>query len=328
MPNGRALPSAILFDELLGRAWARAQDNVNAATTLAAPVIAASNLARTDGDYKLKPFDAKTTGFDYRAVVREYDQSTALQLQQLEREWEGEMSQILSLIAPPGASHGLALDWLARTARGEDTLGYLGQNHRASQLYGMAAQIGQSVNNPRGLPMPAGAQAAMLVITGHLVGIALDRNAAQMAADRERERMTGQIEAAETLLRLRDEAIDAAIDYVNTQLRAVLDVYGENSEYRSELELRAASMRTAMQAATTALDLHETSVKQTHALYTDTSRRVNEINDRKIEQTMMLVDSYVKRMRRHSSRAASALNSAGVSVDSRATESNNISAEQ
>ena len=38
----------------------------------------------------------------------------------------------------------------------------------------------------------------------------------------------------------------------------------------------------------------------------------------------MLAESHIKLLRRYSSRAASALNSAGVSVSSSASESNNI----
>lgn len=328
MPNGRALPTALLFDELLARAWERAQRNVNAATTLAAPVVDASMLAKGAGEYDIPPFEPRVVAFSARDILLDYDIGVANQLRALQTAWESEMRQVINTVAPLGAVYDQALAWLARSAGGDDALGYLGQEHRAAQLQGMQAQVLQSAGNPRGLPQPAGAAAALLAVGAHLTGIALGRADAQMSADRERERMGLQVEAAELLMRLRNAAVDAAIDYVNNRMTVMLEVYGSNNDFRTEVEMGAATKRATMQAAVSALDLHEVGIKNTHAAFMDQSRRVGEINDRAMERTMMLVDSYVKRMRRHATRATSALNSAGVSVNSTASESNTVSADQ
>lgn len=328
MANGRALPTALLFDDLLGRAWARAQHNVNAATALAAPVVSSTTLARSDGAYDLEPFSSKSVDFAPDKLLQDYDAGVAQQLRALQDAWANEMRQVMQTVAPVGAAFGQAIAWLTRSAKGEDTLGYLGQDHRAQQLQAMQAQVLHIAGNPRGLPMPAGAGAAVLAVTSQLTGLALGRAGAQMAADRERERMALQVEAAELLMRLRNAAVDASIDYVNNRMTAMLDVYGSSNDYRTQLEMEAATKRATMQSAVSALDLHEASFKNTHAVSMDQTRRVGEINDRTIDRTMMLVDSYVKRMRRHATRAASALNSAGVSVNSSASESNTVSAEQ
>lgn len=328
MANGRALPTALLFDDLLGRAWARAQHNVNAATALAAPVVNATTLARSDGAYDLEPFSAKSVEFAADKLLQDYDAGVTQQLSALQEAWAKEMRQVMQAVAPVGAAFGQAIAWLSRAAKGEDTLGYLGQDHRAQQLQAMQAQALHSAGNPRGLPMPAGAGAAVLAVTSQLTGLALGRAGAQMEADRERERMALQVEAAELLMRLRNAAVDASIDYVNNRMSAMLDVYGSSNDYRTQLEMEAATKRATMQSAVSALDLHEASFKSTHATSMDQTRRVGEINDRTIDRTMMLVDSYVKRMRRHATRAASALNSAGVSVTSAASESNTVNAQQ
>lgn len=328
MPNGRALPTALLFDDLLGRAWQRAQQSVNAATALAAPVAHSSDFASISGEYDLEKFEPVASGFSASVTARDYDKGVADQIRVLQDRWAIEMEQVLKAVAPVGQTYGLAMSWLGRSARGEDALGYLGQDHRMQQLKRMQTLSGMDAANPRGLPMPGGAAGALSGISTHLTGIALSNLAAQMAADRESARMAMQIEAAELLMRLRTGAIDAAIDYVNSRMSTMLDVYGRNNDYRTELEQEATTKRTAMQAAISALNLHESSVKQAHASAAEGVRQVGEINDRMSERAAMLVDSYVRRMRRYASRATSALNSAGVSVTSNASESNTVDAQQ
>lgn len=328
MANGRALPTALLFDELLGRAWQRAQRSVNAATALAAPVSSASDFAKATGEYDIEKFDSTASKFSARDILAGYDKAVAAQLRTLQDRWTVEMQQVLNTVAPPGAAYGLAVNWLGRAARGQDALGYLGQDERLQQLSRMQLQSGLDAANPRGLPMPAGAATALSGISMRLTGIALGNLSAQMSADRETERMAMQVEAADLLVSLRTGAIDTAIEYVNNRMNTVLDVYGTNNEYRTELELDATMKRTAMQTAISALNRHESSIKQAHASATDGVRTVGEINDRVSERATMLVDSYVRRMRRYASRAASALNSAGVSVTSNASESNTVDAEQ
>ena len=58
--------------------------------------------------------------------------------------------------------------------------------------------------------------------------------------------------------------------------------------------------------------------------YQAANQELKAIIDRQNTVDSMLAESHIKLLRRYSSRAASALNSAGVSVSSSASESNNI----
>ena len=67
---------------------------------------------------------------------------------------------------------------------------------------------------------------------------------------------------------------------------------------------------------------------QTHDGSQDAQRKAKAVNDRSMEKSQLMVEQHVKRLRRLSSRAAASLNSAGVSVNSTASESNSVDAEQ
>lgn len=104
-----------------------------------------------------------------------------------------------------------AAGWLRKVVNGGDGLGYLGYDHRVGQLAGQHASSVDDINR-RGLPMPAGAMSALRGVARVEGGLYVDRTAAQMSADHIAEAHKLRIDAAEALLKARNEALDATID--------------------------------------------------------------------------------------------------------------------
>lgn len=154
MANGRALPSAILFDELLGRAWGIALQKYGEAQAIESPV-ASFTPARTDGAYRLPQYSSGFDPADAGSWVAQHDKALAKQLDQVADEWAVEFQGVMDIVAPVGPGWRNAVAWLRASVHGQDGLGYVGQDHRLAQARQQGVQVLGGLNQ-RGLPVPAG----------------------------------------------------------------------------------------------------------------------------------------------------------------------------
>lgn len=326
MPNGRALPSALLFDWLLGRAWSLGLNSYAQANSIATPAID-DNMAKVDGAYSIKRFASSFSGDGVASAVAWHDRSLEAQLKEVALMWATEFQGVMQLVAPVGPGFHTAVRWLRDVTNGRDGLGYVGRDHRIAQAQGQAA-LALATVNARGLPVPAGASAALLQVASDITNLYGTRLVAQLDADREAERKKLLIDAVETLSKLRNEALDAAMDFVFAQMNMMFDVFGRNNNYLTNIQREEQAMQARMQVLSAELTAWDQGLMQVHDGSQDAQRKAKALNDRNIEKKQLMVDQHIKRLRRYSSRAAAALNSAGVSVTSTAAESNSIDAEQ
>ena len=326
MPNGRALPSALLFDWLLGRAWNMGLNNYAQANGIATPPIN-DDMSRPDGAYTVNQFATMYSGGGVSAAVAQHDRALQAQLEEVAAMWATEFQGVMQLVAPVGPGFHSAVQWLRDVTNGRDGLGYVGRDHRIAQAQGQAAQALATIN-ARGLPLPAGAGTALLRVASDITGLYGARLTAQIDADREAERRKLVIDAVETLAKLRNEALDAAMDFMFAQMNMMFDVFGRNNNYLTEIQREEQAMQARMQVRSSELTSWDQSLMQTHDGNQDAQRKAKAVNDRSMEKTQLMVEQHVKRLRRLSSRAAASLNSAGVSVNSTASESNSVDAEQ
>lgn len=325
MANGRALPSALLFDTLLGRAWNIALANYGQAQSLENPGLPDS-LSRTDGQYALPNFNSRFDAGSVDRVLREHDASVQAQLGEVAQLWAQEFEGVMRIVAPVGPGFRGAVAWLRRSATGDDGLGYLGRDHRVAQGDVQAAAVLAGLNQ-RGLPMPPGAAPALAAVAGGITGLYGARLVAQLDADREAARRKLVIDGVEALVQLRNAALDAAMDYVFARMNMMFDVFGRNNDYLTAIRRDEQAMQTRMQVSSADLQRWDAGLQMTHDSASETQRKVKVLNDRALAKGELTVEQHIKRTRRFSSRAASALNSAGVSVNSQASESNTVDAE-
>lgn len=326
MANGRALPSAILFDELLGRAWGIALQKYGEAQAIESPVTSFTP-ARTNGAYRLPQYSSGFDPADAGSWVAQHDKALAKQLDQVADEWAVEFQGVMDIVAPVGPGWRNAVAWLRATMHGQDGLGYVGQEHRLAQARQQGVQVLGGLNQ-RGLPVPAGGMAALQAVAAGVTGLYQERLAAQMTADREAERRRMLVDAVTELARLRNAALDTAMDFVFGRMNIMYDVFGRNNEYLTRVRRDDQALAAQMQVASAELQRWDAQVLANQDGSAASQRTVKAMNDRALEVIGLNVEQQVKRLRRLSTGSASALNSAGVSVNSQATESNTVNAEE
>lgn len=326
MANGRALPTALLFDTLLGRAWDIALANYGNAQSIENLTIP-DTLSTTKGEYSINSFRSSFNTDEVRGVLNGHDNAVRKKLEEVAALWADEFKGIIEIVAPIGPGFHAAVAWLRKVANGGDGLGYVGQDHRNNQLARFTSTaLGSST--ARGLPMPPGAAPALQAVAGGITGLYADRLRVQMDADREAARHKLQIDAVVTLVELRNAALDAAMEYVFGQMNMMFDVFGQNNDYLTKIRRDEQAMQARMAVRSAELARWDESLAMTNDSYTDAHRKVKALNDRYLEIMSLEVEQRVKRLRRYSSQVASALNSAGVSVSSQASESNTVDAEE
>lgn len=325
MPNGHAMNPTLVFDGLLGLAWDKAKLSANAAVSLAAPVFVKAPQRATGADSlpAFVPGDSSTNAAIIEALG-DNDQGVAAALQRLAADWAGEFARIMEAVAPVSGSFRAALDWYARVMAGGDGLGGVGQHQRLQQSQVAAAQV-PGLLNAYGLPLPAGAGAALAAEAARRMAVSGGRLAAQMQADADNAKQQLRVAAIVDVLALRDQALDAAMDYAFGQINLMFDVFGRNNDYLTQLRRTNEIKRARMERLAEELARWRIGVDGDHEAASDDVRITGQVNERYAEHVGLLVDSYIKRIRRHSSRAAAALNGFGVSVTSAASESNTVS---
>ncbi len=328
MANGRVLPSALLFDWLLGRAWTMAQNSyANAAR------FSANDLGGGEGESGVsagtsastEKFLTRYAGNEAAALVTAHDRTLEGQMAEVARNWAAEFQGIIAITSPMGAGFATAVQWLRGVVNGADGLGYLGYDHRTAQAARYASEMAAGVN-ARGLPLPAGAALALRAVAGQAAALHTERAGAQMRADRTAERHKLRVDAAEALLRARNEALDAAMEYTFTQMHLMFDVFGRNNDYLTNMQRGEQAMRARMEIRSAELAGWEERIQVTDDSAQAAIQGTKAMVERANTIDGMSVDANIKLLRRYSSRAAAALNSAGVSVSSTASESNNIDA--
>lgn len=328
MPNGRALPSALLFDWLLGRAWNMALSSYTNAQNFSGNDLGgtstSSGISAGGGAPSIEKFLSRYAGDEAAALVAAHDQSLRGQMNEVADMWQTQFSEILAKMVPIGPGFQQAVAWLQKVVNGGDGLGYVGQDRRLQQARGYAAGL---PTNSYGLPLPAGAGAALQGLVQRTVALHTDRLAVQLQADRQAEQHKLQVDAAEALLRAYNEALDAVMDYIFIQMHLMFDVFGRNNDYLTNLQREEGATRARMQVRSAELAEWNERIMTTDDSHAAAIQKLKALVQRANTKAEMSAESNIKLLRRFSSRAASALNSAGVSVNSTASESNNIDAE-
>jgi hypothetical protein len=331
MANGRALPSAFLFDWLLGRAWNMALGSyANAANfsslKLGGTAGSESGVGMGGGAPSIEAFLTRYAGDEASAMVSAHDQSVRGQLKEVADQWAVEFQGVISTVAPVGPGFLVAVEWLRKVVNGGDGLGYLGYDHRMQQGAGYANTVA-SWADARALAVPPGVGAAQRTVAAQMAGLHLDRAGAQMRADRTAEKHKLRVDAAEALLRAYNDALDAAMEHVFTQMHLMFDVFGRNNNYLTQLQRHEQALKARMDIRTAELAGWDERVLTFDDSHEAAIRKIKASIDRANTIDGMSAEAHIKLLRRYSSRAAAALNSAGVSVNSTALESNNIDAE-
>ena len=329
MANGRALPSALLFDWLLGRAWNMALTSYANAERFGSKNIGGGGNSEsgvsTGGAPSIEGFMTRYAGDEPAALVVNHDRELEGQMKEVADKWAAEFQGIIALTAGVGPGFTAAVEWLRKVANGGDGLGYVGYTHRAGQADSFAAQI-LTVNH-RSLPVPTCAGAALRGVAEREAALLVARSKAQMQADRQAEEHKLRIDAVEALIKARNDALEAAMDHVFTQMHLMFDVFGRNNDYLTRLQREEQSIKARMDIRTAELAGWAERIQTTDDSHAASIQKIKAITGRANTMDEMSVDAHIKLLRRYSSRAAAALNSAGVSVNSTASESNNINAE-
>ena len=330
MANGRALPSALLFDWLLVRAWNMALTSYANAENFSSKNInnnknQKTNLSTGGGAPSVEKFLTRYAGDEPAALVVNHDRELEGQMKEVADKWAAEFQGIIALTAGVGPGFTAAVEWLRKVTNGGDGLGYVGYTHRAGQADSFASQV--LTINQRNLPAPTGANAALRGVAEREAALLVARTKAQMQADRHAEEHKLRIDAVEALIKARNDALEAAMDHVFTQMHLMFDVFGRNNDYLTRLQRDEQSIRARMDIRTAELAGWAERVQTTDDSHAAHIQKLKAITARANTMDEMSVDAHIKLLRRYSSRAASALNSAGVSVNSTASESNSINAE-
>lgn len=329
MANGRAMPSALLFDWLLGRSWNMALTSYANAENLSSLKLGTGNtesgVGVGGGPPSIETFLSRYAGDEAAALVTAHDQELRGQLQEVADQWAVDFQGVLTAVAPIGPGFTTAVAWLKKVVNGGDGLGYLGYNHRVAQGASLANIAVERLSS--GVYVPPAAATAQRSIASLSAGLHTERAGLQMRADHEAERHKLRVDAAEALLRAYNDALDAAMEYVFTQMHLMFDVFGRNNNYlmqmqrheqavKARMDIRSAELAGWDERVMTFDDSHQAANQQLKAFI----ERANTIDS-------MRAEANIKLLRRYSSRAASALNASGVSVNSTAAERNNINAE-
>lgn len=329
MANGRALPSALLFDWLLGRAWNMAHGAYANAGNLSSINLGSKNTETgvgTGGLSGIERFLSRYAGNEPAAQVAAHDQALRGQMQAVANQWATEFQGVISQVAPLSPGFLLAIEWLRKVVNGGDGLGYLGQDQRLQQGASYLTAV-SGWASARGLAVPAGVAAAHQAVATQAGALHLSRASAQMSADRTAERHKLRVDAAEALLRAYNDAMDAAMDHVFTQMHLMFDVFGRNNDYLTALQREEQTIRARVDVRGAELAAWEERVLTYDDSHEAANRGLKASVDRANTRDSMAAEANIKLLRRYSSQAAAALNSAGVSVQSTASESNNINAE-
>ena len=230
---------------------------------------------------------------------------------------------MISRAAPIGPEFELAVQWLGSVVRGGDGLGYLGQGHRAAQAAQYAQQLAAGVNS-RGLPTPAGAMAALRGVAVRESALYVERAQAQMQADRIAQAHKLRVDAAEALVRARNQALDALMEHAFTQMHLMFDVFGRNNDYLTKLQRQEQAIRAHSEIRSAELASWESRIQTLDDEYQFENQKLKAAVERANTLDSMSVDANIRLLRRYASRAAAALNSVGISVNSTASESNNV----
>ncbi|AOG22308.1 hypothetical protein [Acidovorax sp. RAC01] len=330
MPNGRALPTALLFDSLLGRAWNMAMVSYANAERFTSRGLAGqagpeSGVGVGGGAPGIETFLSRYAGDEAAAMVAAHDLSVRGQLQEVAERWAVEFQGVIQSAAPVGPGYRTALEWLRTVVGGRDGLGYVGYDRRMAQASNYAEMVTQWAN-PRGLATPPGASQAQRQVAAQMAGLHVSRAGVQMTADREAERHKLQVDAVETLLRAYNAALDAAMEHTFTQMHLMFDVFGRNNDYLTRLQRHEQAVRARMDVRSAELSTWDERVATRDDSQQASTQQLKALVERANTKASMSAEAHIKLLRRYSSRAAAALNSAGVSVNSTASESNNINA--
>ena len=330
MPNGHAMQTTLLFDTLLYFAWQRAMERVNMAADLTAPEFNEETL-KTAKVYALPTFDPAQPQFtrDLERMLGDYDRGVADQLRQLNTDWGNTFFDLMGGLTPVNESFNEAVRWYARVVSGQQALGYVGRNQREAQSDAVGQQARQGATALHALlPMPVGAGAALQRITTDLTGLSQTRMKAGLDAAEDDARMKLRIEAIADLVSLRNEVQDACRDYVFSQMSYMFEVYGDNNTFLTKYRRNALLQRTAMGNLANKLGAYETKVAELGIGTADEQRVVQVTNERAIAKAQMLIDSYLKRIKREASKASASLNGVGVTVNSSSSERNTVDANE
>ena len=330
MPNGHAMQTTLLFDTLLYFAWQRAMERVNMAADLTAPEFNEETL-KTAKVYALPTFDPGQPQFtrDLERMLGDYDRGVADQLRQLNTGWGNTFFDLMGGLTPVSESFNEAVRWYARVVSGQQALGYVGRNQREAQSDAVGQQARQGATALHALlPMPVGAGAALQRITTDLTGLSQTRMKASLDAAEDDARMKMRIEAIADLVSLRNEVQDACRDYVFAQMSYMFEVYGDNNTFLTKYRRNALLQRTAMGNLANKLGAYETKVAELGIGTADEQRVVQVTNERAIAKAQMLIDSYLKRIKREASKASASLNGVGVTVNSSSSERNTVDANE
>ena len=330
MPNGHVMQTTLLFDTLLYLAWQRAMERINKATTMTAPEFNEETL-KTAKVYALPTFNPEQPQFtrDLERMLGDYDRGVADQLRQLNTDWNNTFFDLMGGLTPVNESFNEAVRWYARVVSGQQALGYVGRNQREAQSDAAGQQARQGAIALHALlPMPAGAGAALQRITTDLTGLSQTRMKASLDAAEDDARMKLRIEAIADLVSLRNEVQDACRDYVFAQMSYMFEVYGDNNTFLTKYRRNALLQRTAMGNLANKLGAYETKVAGLGIGTADDQRVVQVTNERAITKAQMLIDGYLKRIKREASKASAALNGVNVSVNSSSGERNTVDANE
>ena len=330
MANGRTLGSALLFDWLLGRAWNMAQISYANAERFSSTSIGNDFVESGDstggGGPSIETFITRYAGSEAAALVRAHDRSLEGQMAEVARRWAEEFKEMISRAAPIGPGFELAVQWLGSVVRGGDGLGYLGQGHRSAQAAQYAQQLAADVNS-RGLPTPAGAMTALRGVAAREAALHVERAQVQMQADRIAQAHKLRVDAAEALVRTRNQALDALMEHAFTQMHLMFDVFGRNNDYLTKLQRQEQAIRARSEIRSAELAGWESRIQTLDDEHQAENQKLKAAVERANTIDSMSVDANIRLLRRYASRAAAALNSVGISVNSTASESNNVSLE-
>lgn len=329
MANGRALPSALLFDWLLGRSWNMAMTSYANAANFSSLPLGGGNIETgvgVGGGVNIEKFLSRYAGADVADMVANHDQELRGQLKEVADQWAVEFQGVMNAVAPIGPGFVTAIEWLRKVVNGGDGLGYLGRDHRVAQG---AALSNIAINRlpASGVFVPPAAAAAQRTVAGFTAALHTERAGIQMLADHQAEKHKLRVDAAEALLRAYNDALDAAMDYLFTQMHLMFDVFGRNNNYLTTLQRHEQAMRARMDIRGAELASWDERIMTTDDSKQANNQKLKAQVERFNTMDTMKAEANIKLLRRYSSRAAAALNASGVSVNSTATESNTINAE-
>ena len=174
----------------------------------------------------------------------------------------------------------------------------------------------------------AGANTALMASAGQVSSIHTSIMAARMNADRIETRMKMRVDAAEALLKAYDDAVAATLDYLAAEMHLMFDVFGRNNDFLVQVQREYQSLKDIMDLRSYELAALKERLDTTHDSQAGVNRELQALTERANTRASTRVEANIKMLRRYASRAASALNSVGVSIQSTAQESNNLDAEE